>query len=92
MVNRLFGLAYGRRLRNLLNARSGVGPDGPEHDLIPVIARFCVRSRIARCEVRYNREKVPVVEFGYNWDHQRAPFSPSGGVLEVIELPEHVAR
>ena len=49
-------------------------------------------SRIARCKVRYNREKVLLIEFGYNLDHQRAPFSSSGGMLEVIELPEHVAR
>src|SRR5262249_29491801 len=28
----------------------------------------------------------------YNLDHQRAPFSRSGTVPEVIELPEHVAR
>ena len=50
------------------------------------------RSRIARCEVRYNREKVLLVEIGYNLGHQRAPFSRSGAVLEVIELSEHVAR
>jgi hypothetical protein len=50
------------------------------------------RSRIARCEVRYNREKVLLVEIGYNLGHQRAPFSRAGAVLEVIELPEHVAR
>ncbi len=55
-------------------------------------ARFRARSRIARCEVRYNREKVLLVEIGYNLGHQRAPFSRSGAVLEVIELPEHVAR
>jgi hypothetical protein len=56
------------------------------------VARFRVRSRVARCEVRYNREKVLVVEIGYNLCHQRAPFSCSGTVLEVIELPKHVAR
>ena len=50
------------------------------------------RSRIARCEVGYNREKVLLVESGYNLDHQRAPFSRSGAVPEVIELSEHVAR
>src|SRR5262245_63559803 len=55
-------------------------------------ARFRARLRIARCEVRYNREKVLLVEIGYNLGHQRAPFSRSGAVLEVIELPEHVAR
>jgi hypothetical protein len=27
------------------------------------------RSRIARCEVRYNREKVLLVETGHNLDH-----------------------
>lgn len=32
-------------------------------------ARFRARSRIARCEVRYNREKVLLVEIGYNWGH-----------------------
>src|SRR5262249_32067162 len=55
-------------------------------------ARFRARSRIARCEIRYNREKVLLVEIGYNLGHQRAPFSRSGAVLEVIELSEHVAR
>lgn len=55
-------------------------------------ARFRARSRIARCEVRYNREKILLVEVGYNLGHQRAPFSRSGAVPEVIELPEHVAR
>jgi hypothetical protein len=55
-------------------------------------ARFRARSWIARCEVRYNREKVLLVEMGYNLGHQWAPFSRSGAVLEVIELPEHVAR
>src|SRR5215467_2502628 len=50
------------------------------------------RSRIARCEVGYNRQKVLLVESGYNLDHQRAPFSRSGAVPEVIELSEHVAR
>src|SRR2546430_17565191 len=35
---RLFRLAYGRRLRCLLKAHSGVGPDAPEHDLVPVMA------------------------------------------------------
>jgi len=34
---RLFRLAYGRRLRCLLKAHSGVGPDAPEHDLVPVM-------------------------------------------------------
>jgi hypothetical protein len=53
---------------------------------------FPTRSRIARCEVGYNREKVLLVESGYNLDHQRAPFSRSGAVPEVIELSEHVAR
>jgi hypothetical protein len=52
---------------------------------------FRARSRVARCEVRYNREKVLLVEIGYSLGHQRAPFSRSGAVLEVIELPEHVA-
>src|SRR6516165_2775016 len=67
------------------------GPDA--HDL-PLIAwrGFLARSRIARCEVGYNREKVLLVESGYNSDHQRAPFSRSSAVPEVIELPEHVAR
>ena len=54
--------------------------------------RIRARSGIARCEVRYNRDKVLLVEIGYNLGHQRAPFSRSGAVLEVIELPEHVAR
>jgi hypothetical protein len=35
---RLFRLAYGRRLRCLLKAHSGVGADAPEHDLVPVMA------------------------------------------------------
>jgi hypothetical protein len=35
---RRFRLAYGRRLRCLLKAHSGVGPDAPEHDLVPVMA------------------------------------------------------
>src|SRR5438309_2541155 len=35
---RLFRLAYGRRLRCLLKAHSGVGPDAPEHDLVPGMA------------------------------------------------------
>jgi hypothetical protein len=35
---RLFRLTYGRRLRCLLKAHSGVGPDAPEHDLVPVMA------------------------------------------------------
>src|SRR5215470_14541328 len=78
-----------RRLRCLLNAHSGVGPDASEPDLP---ARFPTRSRIARCEVGYNGEKVLLVESGYNLDHQRAPFSRSGAVPEVIELSEHVAR
>ena len=56
------------------------------------VARFCARSRIARCEVGYNREKVLLVEIGYNLCHQRAPFSRSSTVLEVIELPKQVAR
>jgi hypothetical protein len=63
----------------------------PRHS-ITSSARFRAPSRIARCEVRYNREKVLLVEIGYNLDHQRAPFSRSGTVPEVIELPEHVAR
>jgi len=33
---RLFRLAYGRRLRCLLKAHSGVGADAPEHNLVPV--------------------------------------------------------
>jgi hypothetical protein len=36
--SRLFGFTYGRRLRCLPNAHSGVGPDAPEHNLIPVMA------------------------------------------------------
>ena len=56
------------------------------------VARFPTRSRIARCEVRYNREKILLVEIGYNLGHQRAPFSRSGAVLEVMELAEHVTR
>src|SRR6516225_1282626 len=36
-TSRQFELAYGRRLRCLLNAHSGVGPDAPEPDL-PLIA------------------------------------------------------
>ena len=48
-------------------------------------------SRIARCEVRYDREKVLLIESGYNLDHQRAPFSVSRAVTEVVELPERVA-
>src|SRR5262249_52268068 len=36
-TSRQFKLAYGRRLRCLLNAHSGVGPDAPEPDL-PLIA------------------------------------------------------
>jgi hypothetical protein len=55
-------LAYGRRLRCLLKAHSGVGPDAP-------VARFRARSRIARCEVRYNREKILLVKIGYNLSH-----------------------
>jgi len=55
-------------------------------------ARFRARSWIARCEVRDNRKKVLLIEFGHNLDHQRAPFSASRSMLEVIELPEHVAR
>src|SRR5262249_53188827 len=55
-------------------------------------AAKCARLRVARCEVRYNREKLLLVESGYSLDHQRAPFSRSGPVPEVIELPEHVAR
>jgi hypothetical protein len=35
---RLFRLAYGRRLRCLLKAHSGVGADAPKHDLVPVMA------------------------------------------------------
>ncbi len=35
---RLFRLAYGRRLRCLLKAHSGVGADAPEHNLVPVMA------------------------------------------------------
>ena len=62
------------------------------HNYSITSARFRARSRIARCEVRYNREKVLLVEIGYNLGHQRAPFSRSGAMLEVIELPEHVAR
>jgi hypothetical protein len=57
-----------------------------------VRARFRARSRIARCEVRYNREKVLLVESGNSLDHQRAPYSRSSAVPDVIELPEHVAR
>src|SRR2546423_1360047 len=49
------------------------------------------RSRIARCEVRYNRKQVLLVEIGHDLGHQRAPFSCSRAVLEIIELPEHVA-
>jgi hypothetical protein len=49
-------------------------------------------SRIARCEVRYDRKKVLLVNICYSLGHQRAPFSRSSAVLEVIELPEHVAR
>lgn len=56
------------------------------------VARFPTRSRIARCEVGYNCEEVLLVESGYNLDHQRAPFSCSCAVPEVIELSEHVAR
>src|SRR5712664_3422458 len=65
---RLFRLAYGRRLRCLLKAHSGVGADAPEHDLVPGdgVARYRARSRIARCEVRYNREKILLVKIGYN--------------------------
>ena len=33
------------------------------------VARFRARSRIARCEVRYNRDKVLLVEIGYNLGH-----------------------
>jgi hypothetical protein len=33
------------------------------------VARFRARSRIARCEVRYNREKVLLVEIGYDLGH-----------------------
>jgi hypothetical protein len=33
------------------------------------VARFRARSRIARCDVRYNREKVLLVEIGYNLGH-----------------------
>ena len=33
------------------------------------VARFRARSRIARCEVRCNREKVLLVEIGYNLGH-----------------------
>jgi hypothetical protein len=74
--------------------RCRVGPAAPEQDLIRVMAwrGFMPRSRIARCEVRYNREKVVLVEIGYSLGHQRAPFSRSGTVLEVIELPKHIAR
>ncbi len=56
------------------------------------VARFPTRSRIARCEVSYNREKVLLVESGNSLDHQRAPYSRSSAVPDVIELPEHVAR
>src|SRR5262249_29911976 len=73
-------IAYGRRLRCLLNAHSVVGPDASEPDLPLSVARFPTRSRIARGEVGYNREKVLLVESGYNLDHQRAPFSRSGAV------------
>ena len=78
-------------LRCLLKA-SVVGPDASEPDLPLIACRFPTRSRIARGEVGYNREKVLLVESGYNLHHQRAPFSRSGAVPEVIELPEHVAR
>jgi hypothetical protein len=33
------------------------------------VARFRACSRIARCEVRDNREKVLLVEIGYNLGH-----------------------
>ena len=33
------------------------------------VARYRARSRIARCEVRYNREKVLLVKIGYNLGH-----------------------
>src|SRR5262245_8508183 len=41
----------------------------PPNHSITSSARFHARSRIARCEVRYNREKVLLVETGHNWDH-----------------------
>src|SRR5215510_11703237 len=80
------------KCRNCLRWGSFMSPIRLQFYLITSSARFDARSRIARCEVRYNREKVLLVEIGYNFGHQRAPFSRSGAVLEVIELPEHVAR
>jgi hypothetical protein len=53
---------------------------------------FRARLRVARCEVRYNRKEVLLVEICHSLGHQRAPFSRAGAVLELIELPEHVAR
>jgi hypothetical protein len=78
-------LAYSMHIQEL-------GPTPLSNDLIPARRRFRACSRIARCEVRYNREKVLLVEICYSLGHQRAPFSRSRAVLEVIELPEHVAR
>src|SRR5205814_5739095 len=39
----------------------------------------------------YYRKQVLLVEIGHDLGHQRAPFSCSRAVLEIIELPEHVA-
>jgi hypothetical protein len=65
-----FRLACGRRLRCLLKAHSGVRPTLLSMTLSgDGVARFRARSRIARCEVRYNREKVLLVEIGYNLGH-----------------------
>src|SRR5437764_12856445 len=60
---------------------------------------FCVTlpieslpSWIAGCKVRDNRKQVLLREVRHDLRHQRAPFSRSRAVLDVIELPEHVAR
>ena len=88
----LFRLAYGQRLRCLLKAHSGVGADAPEHDLVPVMAwRGFVPAHGSR-DARYAAiaRRSCSSRLATTWTING--LSRSGAVLEVIELPEHIAR
>ena len=64
-------------------------PDASEPDLPRGAVSYPLTDREMRGRLQ-SREGP--ARRGYNLDHQRAPFSRSGAVPEVIELPEHVAR
>jgi len=86
----LYGLVRASAQRGRADARGGAPSPTCVRSVMDEPHVGCP-SRIARCEVRYDREKVLLVERRYGLDHQRAPFSVSGAMTEVIELPKHVA-